>query len=167
MKKEHWKSIPGHSGYYASNLGRIKSTDRYVKGPYGSKSFRSGKILKETLHSGGVYYIVNLNKIPRYVHVLIMAAFVGPKPDKMDVAHLDGDASNNNLSNLKYMSRSDNNRQISTHGHRKLTEEQVREIKRMAPDMVRGDQLRLQKKLGLCSSMISHILRGKLYSHVK
>ena len=33
MNDEEWKDIPGYEGLYqASNLGRIKSIDRYVKG---------------------------------------------------------------------------------------------------------------------------------------
>jgi hypothetical protein len=42
------------------------------------------------------------------VHYLVMATFVGPRPEKLVINHLDGDRSNNTLSNLEYCTVSQN-----------------------------------------------------------
>lgn len=48
--------------------------------------------------------------LTRKVHVLVAAAFIGPRPLGLDVNHLDGDKSNNAARNLEYCSRSRNMR---------------------------------------------------------
>ena len=51
MKKEIWKDIPEYEGLYqASNLGRIKSLERYVK-TYNGKANCEKKINEKILKS--------------------------------------------------------------------------------------------------------------------
>ena len=44
----------------------------------------------------------------RYIHHLVTEAFIGPRPAKHDVDHIDGDKTNNTVSNLRYVSRLQN-----------------------------------------------------------
>lgn len=44
------------------------------------------------------------------VHVLVAESFIGPKPPGIDVNHKDGNKQNNCLSNLEYLTRSENHR---------------------------------------------------------
>lgn len=45
------------------------------------------------------------------VHELVMLAFVGPRPEGMEIDHIDKNRVNNKLSNLRYLSISENRRQ--------------------------------------------------------
>lgn len=42
------------------------------------------------------------------VHYLVALAFLGPRPEGLDIAHYDGDKSNNRPDNLRYTTRADN-----------------------------------------------------------
>lgn len=44
----------------------------------------------------------------RYVHDLISEVFIGKKPIGKEVNHIDGDKTNNTVSNLEYITRSEN-----------------------------------------------------------
>ena len=60
--------------------------------------FVSGNYLSVKLAKAGVTRTV-------YVHELVLLAFVGPRPamdERCEIRHLDGDKTNNHLSNLKY-----------------------------------------------------------------
>lgn len=43
-----------------------------------------------------------------HIHTLVLLAWQGPKPDGMEVMHLDGNPANNRLENLKYGTHSEN-----------------------------------------------------------
>lgn len=104
---EVWRDIKGYEGkYQVSNLGNVRSLDRMVKHPQGGVVPRKSAPLKQNRHSGG-YLVVGLCQDPkRYVHRLVMQAFVGEPPAGMnDVNHIDGDKTNNCLSNLEYCNR--------------------------------------------------------------
>lgn len=103
---EKWMSIPDHSEYEVSDSGRIR------RAVAGRKTY-IGKVLADHRVSSG-YRKVSLTKagkvLQRYVHRLVMAAFVGPAPDGHEVNHIDGDKANNALANLEYVTRSENMR---------------------------------------------------------
>ena len=66
-----------------------------------------------TLHKNGGYWRVNLYKKGKphrtpFVHVLVAEAFIGPKPEGMEVSHLDENRSNCMLENLAYVSHLEN-----------------------------------------------------------
>jgi hypothetical protein len=109
---EMWKSIPEFDGYEISSHGRVYSKAREVKRGTGTLKIQ-GKMLKpSTLKKCGHRY-VNLRKDGKYtsmyVHRLVALAFIGDPPDgKPQVAHWDGDPSNNNLSNLRWVSAKEN-----------------------------------------------------------
>jgi len=110
MQKEIWKDIPDYEGLYqVSNLGRVRSLDRVIKGKSGCKRLKREKILKNSSNSKG-YLFVCLCKdsnLKRYlVHRLVCLAFIG-KSDKT-VDHLDENKQNNCLTNLEYVSMKEN-----------------------------------------------------------
>ena len=84
------------------------------------RNISTGRILKGRAHRGG-YRLVRLFTEPnvyvdRTVHSLVMETFVGPRPEGMCVCHNDGDATNNALTNLRYGSLVDNQRDRIEHG---------------------------------------------------
>jgi len=58
----------------------------------------------------------NRKGVDRYVHRLVLEAFVGICPGGMQCAHNDGDPSNNNLSNLRWDTPLNNSRDKIVHG---------------------------------------------------
>ena len=99
--QEHWVSIPGAEGYEVSSLGFVREV--------------GSEISPISIDSDG-YLRVSINKQNRYVHRLVMEGFVGPKPEGLQTRHLDGDSTNNKITNLKYGTRSENMQDRIRHG---------------------------------------------------
>lgn len=109
---EIWKDIRGYIGLYeASNWGRIRSLDRWIKCSNGRLRFFKGGILKLSKTKDG-YLKVDLwkngNVKTFLVHCLVWEAFNGPIPEGMQVNHIDENKLNNRLDNLNLMSHKDN-----------------------------------------------------------
>ena len=118
------------SKYLVSDDGRVFSEYRA-----GNASHRELK--QEKIWSG--YRRVRLaTEQPPYgekvlVHVLVLEAFVGPRPSPSHEArHMDGNKENNTVANLAWGTATDNrlDRSKLTGGH-KLTEDDAKEIKRL------------------------------------
>lgn len=108
--KEIWKDIPSLEGYYqVSNFGRVRSLDRYVNNSRGGKRFIKGK-LKKTPPSARGYIRLNLykkGKVYRFsLHRLVYSLFIGKLIEGLFIDHIDGNPSNNNLSNLRQVTPS-------------------------------------------------------------
>ena len=57
-QKEIWKDIPNYEGFYqVSNLGRVKSLDKYVSYKDGRIRFYKSKILKQCIGNGGYLFV--------------------------------------------------------------------------------------------------------------
>lgn len=54
--------------------------------------------------------------VTRSVHSLVAEAFLGPRPEGQEVRHLDGNGMNNDVSNLVYGTRQQNQRDRVEHG---------------------------------------------------
>src|SRR4051794_5295369 len=99
---ETWLPIPGHEGRYdVSDQGRVRSRLRGGGLPV-------PRLLRVTVNASG-YPQVSLFPDPSSrVHQHVAAAFLGPRPAGLDVRHLDGNKTNNAVSNLAYGTRSEN-----------------------------------------------------------
>jgi hypothetical protein len=110
----------------------------------------------------------------RYLHNLVLEAFVGPRPKGQVTRHLDGDKTNNTLSNLQYGTVSENmadrvmhggGNQGSRHPLSKLTEAQIRSIRaRYKPWKVTLKML--GEEYGVSSTNIKQIVTGMAWKHV-
>lgn len=115
---EEWRPIAGSPGYEVSSHGRVRSVDREVQCGVANNSRRMfrGRILQPSALPKG-YLMVGMGRARRtYVHALVAAAFIGPRPEGMEIAHNDGNPQNNAVENLRYATPSDNNRDKRSHG---------------------------------------------------
>lgn len=108
---EKWVTIPGYEGYYqVSNLCRIKSLKRVIKGGHGTRTVNE-RILKQGKDTMGYIQILLRKKgvTKRHsVHRLMAILFI-PNPLKFKtVNHKDGNKQNNSLENLEWCTLQDN-----------------------------------------------------------
>jgi|LauGreDrversion2_5_1035112.scaffolds.fasta_scaffold04422_2 hypothetical protein len=99
LENEEWREIviegKDSEGYFVSSLGRFKN--------------RKGVIMKDYKphHSGYIYLRVNIDKYA--LHRLVAQTFI-PNPDnKPFVNHIDGNKTNNSVSNLEWVTCAENN----------------------------------------------------------
>lgn len=105
-----WKNVVGFEGIYSvSSCGQVRR-DVPSRG-FGSRSF-AGKIMSQKKCTDG-YRSVSLYPLQGkqkqiHVHRLVAIAFIGPVPSGLVVNHKDGIKHNNDLSNLEYLTTSQN-----------------------------------------------------------
>lgn len=115
--KEIWKDIPNYEGLYqVSNTGKVKSLSHYTRNNCnGGLRFTIGKILSQYKMPNG-YYQVQLSKNDmrekKYVHRLVADNFIENSNGLSDVNHIDGNKSNNEVSNLEWCSHRDNQKHM-------------------------------------------------------
>jgi len=101
METEIWKDIPGYEWLYlASHLWNIKSigswTEKILKITYDKKSY------------GRVFLWKNREWKPFLVHRIISFTFIENVNKHPQVNHIDGDRKNNTVTNLEWVTHSEN-----------------------------------------------------------
>lgn len=109
---EIWKPVKGYEGLYeVSNLGNVKSLDRFVINHKNKKQFYPSKTLKKSKRKNGyLSVILSKNNIQKNlsVHRLVAISFIPNNQNKKCVNHIDSDRSNNVLSNLEWTTHKEN-----------------------------------------------------------
>jgi len=105
---ENWLPVVGHEGFYKiSNIGRVRSLSRV-----GKYRMYKGRILKPCIKNGyhAVFLSINNTGKQYYVHQLVLAAFVGPRPSERHCTnHKNGIRTDNNIGNLEWVTYRENN----------------------------------------------------------
>lgn len=107
-EEEVWKQYPDYPFIEASNLGRVRTKDRYVTVKGRGKRFVKGRILKQQLHKNSYMYInfrVNGKFVTLRVHRMVAICFLSNPNDYPEVNHIDNDPKNNAASNLEWCTR--------------------------------------------------------------
>lgn len=109
---EEWKLIKNYEGLYeVSNLGRIRSLDKLVKGRKGTEYIKKGKILKQIKHVNG-YMKIGLTKDGKrktfLVHRLVAEAFISNPENKPYIDHINTIRDDNRVENLRWATASEN-----------------------------------------------------------
>lgn len=121
-----WRPVVDHeTSYEVSNRGRVRSLDRVEKYQCNgvvSTRRRRGRHLMPWRNRNG-YMIVSLGSKARYryVHRLVLAAFVGPAPSGMQTRHLNGNPADNQRDNLAWGTSSENQYDQVHHGTHHMT----------------------------------------------
>lgn len=176
--EEEWRPVTNHVGYEVSSRGRVRSWRNPGKTPGVAESPR---LLKNSQTKAG-YHQVTLAEPRRkeYVHFLVAAAFIGPRPAGAQVAHGDGDGTNNRVSNLRYATPTGNSLDRNAHGTMlrgeqvkvsTVTERMVEQIRAEYGPYVRyrkgrATQRDLAAKYGLRQQHIQAIVSGRTWSHL-
>lgn len=182
MEREIWKDVVGWETFYAvSSFGRLKRLPVKIK-----CLSRTGnpieKIFKERIRKahknrdGYLYTGLTKSGISKTlkIHRLVAEAFLPVIKGKPHIDHIDGNKHNNNVSNLRWCTHSENitfgwatgayNNIGSLHGNAVLNENIVKQIK---IKIASGETLiSLAKQYSVSSSTISCIKTGKLWKHV-
>ena len=99
---EHFLNISGYKNYKISNFGRVMNS-------------RTGRILKPCVDGSG-YLRVNLSKNGKQkthnIHILVANEFIEKPDGKTCVDHIDKNRLNNIVENLRWVSQSENCRNI-------------------------------------------------------
>jgi len=136
-----WRPVVGFEGRYeVSNRGLVRAL--WFVNKHVERRRITPKLLRGHLRNG--YRTVKLSNRgddrTEYVHALVAEAFIGPRPQGLQVAHLDGDKGNCVPANLAYVTHKENEAHKRVHGRdnrpagpdaggAKLTAAQVREMR--------------------------------------
>jgi hypothetical protein len=167
MEETIWKPVVGwESLYEASNTGLIKSI-----------RYKRHKILKPGTTPKGYLSVVlcnNKHRVTTTVHRLIALAFI-PNPDNLPVVmHIDDKPNNNNSTNLKWGTNSENiadmvskNRQAKGMGKpsNKLTSSQVKEIRTKYESKTTSYD-KLAAEFQVCATTIRMIILKEKWKYV-
>ena len=115
MKLEVWKDIENYPNYQVSNLGNVKSKERYTNvGIKNQKQcLRKEKILKQNKDHKGYMQVIlyNENGYKHFkVHRLVANAFITKIDGKNHINHIDGNKEHNFVENLEWCTIQENNK---------------------------------------------------------
>ena len=169
---DHYRPILDFPGYRVSRDGEVQSC--WVRRGRFRLPTDTWLPLTPILRDG--YRTVNLpkpgGKVIRRIHRLVLEAFRGPQPSGCIACHLNGDRTNNDLSNLYWGTHQSNSDDAVRHGTKargealkaKLTEADVIKIRRSRAD---GVSLRcIAEQFGVSQSNVRAIVEGRTWRHL-
>lgn len=168
-----YRKIPNFSNYLVGNDGTVWSC--FGRGLQEKRS-NFHEMSKVNVQSGykHVWLFENGKAHNFAIHRLVLICFVGPCPDGMECLHKDGNPSNNNLDNLRWGTRLENQRDKESHGNLvfgirhgmcKIDEQKVNEIFKLRY-IDKLTQKEISEKFGIDRKMVGNILNGKNWKHL-
>lgn len=172
---EIWRDIPGYEGLYqVSNLGRVRSLDRYVKQNHGSKQLKRGKIIQPIKDCKGYLRLklcINNTSKRISIHRLVAQVFIPNLDNKPQVNHIDGDKTNNRVDNLEWVTNQENVKHAWSTGLAQITDEARKKMSKnntnkkqvmcMNTKEIFNSIIEASKKYKINSSHISECCKGK------
>ncbi len=163
--------IFSNGDYDVDTNGSIFSISRSIfngKGYYTSKE----KLLKGSINTNGyiqVEFKVDKKRVLKLVHRLVAESFIPNPENKPQVNHIDGNKTNNHISNLEWCNNSENQKHAYRTGLNKRSEKAGKErIKVMAIDPLSNSIIKefdsiadAFRWLGHKNNNISQVCKGK------
>ncbi len=162
---EQWAPIDGHPEYWVSSDGRVES-----------RKWGKSRYLVPIVHRKGGYLRVGLtehdHKRHRFIHDLVLEAFVGKPPQGFQCCHTNGISTDNRLDNLRWGTSKDNaadsarlgvqprGEKIGIH---KLTEARVRTIRNLYGTM---PAKAIASIVGVVTRTVYDVQTRKTWSHL-
>jgi hypothetical protein len=119
---ERWLPVVGwETTLEVSDHGRVRRLGRFVTVDAGCSVRRPSRIVKGSVDGNG-YIVIEVKRRPASqrlavrAHVLVLEAFIGPRPEGLFVCHNDGNPANNVVSNLRWGTPSENTHDKKLHG---------------------------------------------------
>lgn len=168
--KEIWKPVKGYEGLYeVSNLGRVKSLFRKDKR---NRNTIPEKILTDQIDKPG-YCRVIFHDHKRYsVHRLVCTAFIKNTEGKPQVNHKNGIKTDNRLSNLEWVTRSENSKHAYKTGLQeptricKLNDSDVLLIRKYSKAGLQGKIIHSKYFPCVSYQAVSDIIARRRWSHI-
>lgn len=117
---EEWRSVPGYDGYYeVSNKGRVRSLDRVVIRSDGRRRTCRGRMLSPVLTPNNRHTVTlckSGSELTIFIHVLMLEAFIGPRPIDLEACHRNDDPIDNRIENLYWGTHIENMRDMVRNG---------------------------------------------------
>lgn len=141
--------------YMVSNMGNILSFKRY----------KCGKLMIGVNSNGyrDVRFSKNNKETHNYVHTLVMYYFYGPRPDGLVIDHINRIRHDNRISNLRYCTYTENNRNVKKFRYDILEKDSKKRKKILKKEFSKNRK----KKLCFCGSQrrigINSITNSKKY----
>ena len=165
-----WRPIPDFEGLYeVSSDGRIRSVGRRIGAVV-------GRIMKPHSDRDG-YQRVELRKdhqrIVVRIHRVVAKVFIGECPRDKQVDHVDGIKTNNDYSNLEYVTSIENLRRATVlglkakgerNGASHLTKSEIILVRTLSTQGIEGKEI--SAMTGISTSHVSSIINRKAWKHV-
>lgn len=120
VEKEIWKKYPDYSFIEVSNLGNVRTKNRYATDKNGVKRFIKGRVLKQSpSHNGymSVSFHTNGKRVCLRVNRMVAITFIPNPHNYPEVNHKDCNRLNNRLDNLEWCSRKYNRQYREKYGN--------------------------------------------------
>jgi len=177
---EH-RPIAGFPGYTVTDTGEVWSAFGRSNGknPRAIEASPQRKLSPGIAGSNGyeqvwLYRNEGKEKHGRFVHLLVLEAFVGVRPEGMQARHLSGNERDNRHENLTWGTPTENAADKARHGttvrgeairQAKLTEQFVIEARRLAAAGV--NYAEIGRRFGVHKSTIRRAVIGERWAHVE
>lgn len=175
-----WSDIPGYEGLYqVSRDGQVRRLPGVVSRSNSGLSI-NGRVMSPRIKNSG-YLFISLSKGGQrknaYIHHLVAQVFIGDRPLKHDINHIDGNKLNNSASNLEYVTRTENMRharELGLHDNRgekqwqaKLTDDDARTIL-LIKSIGMGETTikELAEEFGVSTWTIKDVLNRRSFKHI-
>lgn len=139
-----WRDVVGYEPYYeVSEDGRVRRKERIVSNGKGLVTLPVRELVGSHSKKGYKTFLLTVGRRQRntLAHHLVLEAFGFPRPDGYQVRHLDGDRTNNRISNLRWGTSSENNYDRVRHGvHAQARQTHCKRGHEFSPENTRIDR---------------------------
>lgn len=166
MQRREWRKIEGYLHYEVSDDGQVRSVTRKTVGKDGHPFTFQGRVLRQHLDPRGrprIQLFKNGKCKAFTVAVLVARAFIGLRPDGLQVCHNDDDPANNKVRNLRYDTPAAN-QQDRKRGDRVMHKLRVSDARRVKKLLGTMPVVEIARLFGVSDCTIHDIKAGRTWA---